>query len=90
VETRNGLDFALTGPVPVADIFDRLKAPKLSRNSFKSHLKMLRIFHQKKELPNRQLFLLVLEMGLEPISLAACDFESHVYTIPPLQQWLGV
>ena len=27
----------------------------------------------------------VLEMGLEPISLAACDFESHVYTIPPLQ-----
>ncbi len=28
----------------------------------------------------------VLEMGLEPISLAANDFESFVYTIPPLQQ----
>jgi hypothetical protein len=25
-------------------------------------------------------------MGLEPISLAAFDFESNVYTIPPLQQ----
>lgn len=24
-------------------------------------------------------------MGLEPISLAAFDFESNVYTIPPLQ-----
>ncbi len=28
----------------------------------------------------------VLEMGLEPISLAAHDFESCVYTIPPLQR----
>ena len=28
----------------------------------------------------------VLEMGLEPISLAAFDFESNVYTIPPLQR----
>ena len=42
-------------------------------------------------LQNRSIFLipnkllLVLEMGLEPISLTACDFESHVYTIPPLQ-----
>ena len=25
-------------------------------------------------------------MGLEPISLAAFDFESNVYTIPPLQR----
>ncbi len=23
-------------------------------------------------------------MGLEPISLTACDFESHVYTTPAL------
>jgi hypothetical protein len=30
--------------------------------------------------------LFVLEEGLEPSSLAACDFESHVYTIPPLQR----
>ena len=30
-------------------------------------------------------FSYVLEEGLEPSSLAACDFESHVYTIPPLQ-----
>jgi hypothetical protein len=29
----------------------------------------------------------VLEMGLEPISLAAFDFESNVYTIPPLQHF---
>src|SRR3989338_11287734 len=28
----------------------------------------------------------VLEEGLEPSRLAPCDFESHVYTIPPLQQ----
>ncbi len=32
------------------------------------------------------LFITVLEMGLEPISLAAFDFESNVYTIPPLQR----
>ncbi len=28
----------------------------------------------------------VLEEGLEPSSLAAFDFESNVYTIPPLQR----
>lgn len=28
---------------------------------------------------------LVLEVGLEPTSLAAGDFETPVYTIPPLQ-----
>ena len=32
-------------------------------------------------------FSFVLEEGLEPSSLAACDFESHVYTIPPLQHY---
>ncbi len=26
------------------------------------------------------------EKGLEPLSLAACDFESHVYAIPPLRR----
>jgi hypothetical protein len=35
---------------------------------------------------NLAVFNFVLEEGLEPSSLAACDFESHVYTIPPLQQ----
>lgn len=29
---------------------------------------------------------MVPEMGLEPISLAAHDFESCVYTIPPLRR----
>ena len=29
---------------------------------------------------------LVPEVGLEPTSLAAFDFESNVYTIPPLRQ----
>ena len=33
-------------------------------------------------------FCFVPEMGLEPISLAAHDFESCVYTIPPLRQCL--
>jgi hypothetical protein len=30
----------------------------------------------------------VLEEGLEPSSLAAFDFESNVYTIPPLQRMI--
>ncbi len=30
------------------------------------------------------------EMGLEPIRLAPHDFESCVYTIPPLRQWVAV
>ncbi len=37
---------------------------------------------------NTEQFCFVPEMGLEPISLAAHDFESCVYTIPPLRQIL--
>lgn len=32
------------------------------------------------------LMYVVPEKGLEPLSLAACDFESHVYAIPPLRR----
>jgi hypothetical protein len=41
-----------------------------------------------KNLPVKEVFYVcVLEVGLEPTTLARHDFESCAYTIPPLQQY---